>query len=290
MVGSLGSNFTASLFAPPGQKIVSVAPAAWADGYFIRLFQHVQARHADLRGASVAQNGVAEERAPHLVDTGDLEEAMEAVLACEDNETCTIDGELMPRRLRAPLLSLSFAQDGIFPAEVTGTWSAPEPSHRWSLGESSGLTISRANLTSTAPLWLEIEGQRPCLSAVLAHASPQDSGGRPAGRQFRCDRPGQIYLPAHTPQCWAATAPSHSPFLHPVCPSPRMMGASADDRPLGFGFEKTDALCDVQLTHFWRDFCCVLYFQRDIKTGSVLLPSTCRVTPPRISSRNRECE
>jgi hypothetical protein len=54
VVGSLGSNFAGTLFGGTGPKLVSLAPAGWADGYFIRLFQHLGARHADLRGPAIA--------------------------------------------------------------------------------------------------------------------------------------------------------------------------------------------------------------------------------------------
>ena len=36
----------------------------------------------------------------------------------------------------------------------------------------------------------------------------------------------------------AVAGPLVLTFVHPICPSPSMMGAGADDRPLGFGFEK----------------------------------------------------
>ena len=237
VVGSLGSSFTTALYAPPGPKIVSVAPAGWADGYFIRMFQHIRARHADLRGASIAQDGVTADRAPHRVDTKDLSDAIEAVLASEDSDSCVVDGELLPRRLGDAVLRLSFAQDGVFAAAVTGTWSAPEPSHRWSLGEASGLTISKASLPSAAPLWLEIEGQ--------GHVYPQQLPTRPlkilVGGQLAgsFDVIGRArYVCRLTPAMLTGDGPITLTFLHPVCPSPRMMGAGADDRPLGFGFEK----------------------------------------------------
>jgi hypothetical protein len=237
VVGSLGSSFTAALYAPLGQKIVSVAPADWADGYFIRMFRHIQARHADLRGASIAAGGEPEEFAPHLVDPKDLAEAIDAVLAWEETGTCTVDGEVLPRRLGATLLSLSFAQTEHFDAEVTGTWSAPEPSHRWSLGESSGLTISRAGLPSDVPLWLEIEGQ--------GHVYPPRLPTRPLKILLGGQLAGSFdvigrarYICRLTPAMLAGEGPIALTFLHPICPSPRMMGAGADDRPLGFGFEK----------------------------------------------------
>jgi hypothetical protein len=73
VVGSFGSNFTGTLFGRPGQNLISLAPAGWADGYFIHLFQHLGARHADLRGPAILQDGVAPDRAPHRIDTHDLE-------------------------------------------------------------------------------------------------------------------------------------------------------------------------------------------------------------------------
>jgi hypothetical protein len=235
VVGSLGSGFAGSLFGGPRQRLVSLAPAGWTDGYFIRLFQHLHARHADVRGPAVEQNGVAPDRAPHGIAVEDLAAAMAVVLQPETRSARQVDGEMLPSQLGAEVLCVPFQEDG--PVHTTGRWSASEPTHRWSLGPSSGLRFARSRLPSGTAFWLEIEGQ--------GHVYPPEMptrplhvlvNGVPAGHFDVIGRARYFCLVAA--EMLADSDDVALTFLHPVCPSPRQMGAGEDDRALGFGFEK----------------------------------------------------
>jgi hypothetical protein len=236
LVGCLGSAFTAALYAEPGKKIISLAPAHWADGYFIRMFQHIEARHADLRGPCLVEDTPQTDRSPHLIDAGDLDSAMTALKTRSASaDFAMVDGEAMPRSYGERLLSISFTTDEN--AVFTGAWSAPESAHRWSLGESSGLRIARGRLPRNAAIWLEIEGQ--------GHVYPPHLPTRPLRIMVNGVRAGDFdvigrarYACRLSPDMLGGGSEITLDFLHPVCPSPRMMGAGDDDRRLGFGFEK----------------------------------------------------
>ncbi len=146
-----------------------------------------------------------------------------------------VDGELVPCRLGAQVMSVSFHGDGR--VQFTGNWSGPEPAHRWSVGPSSGLAFARAALPGDGPFWLEIEGQGHVYPPRLP-TRPLDVlvNGAPAGH---FDVIGRARYFCHvTTEMLASRDDVALTFLHPVCPSPRQMGAGEDDRPLGFGFEK----------------------------------------------------
>jgi len=238
VVGSLGSDFVGALFAREGAKLVSLAPANWEDGYFIRLFQRIGACHADIRGPSTLFQG-AQDRAAHLADPQAIAAAIEAVQqpGLADFRDVTVDGEAMPRRLGRALLSYSFGAGGNVPQSLTGAWSAAEPTHRWSLGPVSGVTLPRDRLAGDGPFWLEIAGQ--------GHVYPPHLPTRPlqilaSGIDLgRFDVIGRTAIFCRIPRA-ALAGGGDLPltFVHPVCPSPRAMGAGEDDRALGFGFER----------------------------------------------------
>ena len=273
VVGSLGSGLVGSLFGRPHQRLISLAPSGWADGYFIRLFQHLDACHADLRGPSVEQNGVAADRAPHRIAVEELAAAMAVVLQPETRSARRVDGEMLPGRLGAEVLRLPLQADGLEHDPIllnqesgsdhalalcfgehfnptrdpirsdnalvltSGGWSAPEPTHRWSLGPSSGLRFARSRLPRGMAFWLEIEGQGHVYPPELP-TRPLDVlvNGKPAGRFDVIGRARYFCLiPA---EMLGDSDDVALTFLHPVCPSPRQMGVGEDDRPLGFGFER----------------------------------------------------
>jgi hypothetical protein len=235
VVGSLGSGFTGSIFGRYGQKLVTLAPADWADGHFIRLFQHLGARHADVRGPAIVPEGQAAERAPHSIALQELAEAIETILRPDAGLAAKVDGEMVPRRLGRERLSISFLDDGT--VQYIGGWSGPEPTHRWSLGAASGLRFAREALADGGACWLEIEGQGHVYPDRLP-TRPLDVlvNGMPAGHFEVIGR--ARYFCLVTPEMLAAGDAVTLTFLHPVCPSPHAMGAGEDDRPLGFGFER----------------------------------------------------
>jgi hypothetical protein len=234
VVAGLGSDVWASLFAPENLPIVTLAPAAWEDGYFIRQFQRIGARHADIRGPSTLLDAGDPIRSPHLADPAEIAAGIEAARrpAAAD---LTVDGEAMPRRLGPQILRIDFGQSGNSARFTTGAWSDPEPTHRWSLGPSSGLSLPEG----LPDAWAEIEGQgaihpphlptRPFTVVV---------DGKEAGA-FEVIGRTRIF-------CRVPAEAGTLTFLHPICPSPRQMGAGPDDRPLGFGFESVTLYARTQ--------------------------------------------
>jgi hypothetical protein len=227
VVASLGSEFWPMLFAPPGAPCVSLAPAAWPDGYFIPFFQHAEARHADLRGPSTLMAADDPVRSSHLIDPRRLDEAIDAVLR-PAAETVTIDGEILPRRVGACLVELRFGRLGNAAAQLRGEWSGAEAGLTWSLGDAARLLLPAAR----GAAWLEIEGQGHVYPHLPTRPLAVEAGGETIGR---FEVIGRTRLMCRLPRDLPAGA--ELTFRHPVCPSPRMMGGGADDRPLGFGFE-----------------------------------------------------
>jgi hypothetical protein len=239
VLGSLGSDFAGAVFAPEAARLVSLAPADWADGYFIRLFQRIGAVHADIRGPSTrlgTRLGTDLSQSPHIADPRAIAEGIAAVLRPVRDEV-EVDGELLPRRLGRMHLELGFGLDAQKnPAEVSGAWSPPEANHRWSLGPGSDLSIARKNFPQAGGAWLEIEGQGHVYPPILP---TRPLSVRVNGQVVGCfDVIGRTRLFCRIP---AEALDGHDPvlieFLHPVCPSPCAMGAGEDYRPLGFGFE-----------------------------------------------------
>ncbi len=230
VVGSLGSDFWATVFSPRAAKLVSLAPAAWEDGYFIGLFQRVGARHADVRGPSTGIGTDDVERSPHLADPDEIGAALQALMPAAADRV-VVDGEAMPGRLGGEMLRISFGRDGNAAAFIRGEWAEPEATHRWSIGASSALAVPGP----VAACWLAIEGQ--------GHVYPPHLPTRPLvvtanGVELaRFEVIGRTRLFCPIP---ATSGMLVLTFLHPICPSPRMMGAGPDDRPLGFGFEQVN--------------------------------------------------
>jgi hypothetical protein len=216
IVGGLGSDFWAIPFGRPGLSLVSLAPSAWDDGYFVHLFQ---------------RDGGDPVRSSHLIDPAELDRAMQAAMQPETPDV-VVDTEAMPRRLGPERLHLLFGQGGNAAPCLRGDWSAPEPAHTWSLGPTSEIVIPASLLSPGEAYWLAIEGQ--------GHVYPPHLPTRPvtvringhAAQSF--DLIGRTRLFCQVP---ATAAPLVLALHHPVCPSPRSMGAGADDRALGFGFE-----------------------------------------------------
>jgi hypothetical protein len=79
IVGDLGSNLSATIYARPGTGVVSLAPTRWDDTYFARLFQRLGVSHADLRGPSEPPETPNPGAAAYSIDVDHLREGIEAV-------------------------------------------------------------------------------------------------------------------------------------------------------------------------------------------------------------------
>jgi hypothetical protein len=130
----------------------------------------------------------------------------------------------MPRRVGACLAEWHFGTDGNATPYVRGDWSGPEPGLQWSLGPASSLALPDA----PGAAWLEIEGQ--------GHVYP-DLPTRPLSVAVDRRELGSFEVIGRTRLFCPWPGGGEVTFRHPVCPSPRDMGAGTDDRALGFGFE-----------------------------------------------------
>jgi hypothetical protein len=230
-VASLGSEFWAIPHARPGISLVSLAPASWDDGYFIRLFQNIEARHGDVRGPSTLRLAADPVRSPHLIDPDDIGQAIEAALSPATPDIM-VDGQVMPRRLGKERLHVFFGKGGNAASCLNGSWSEPEATHTWSLGAKSEIVVPRNLLPPGKAFWMTIEGQ--------GHVYPPHLPTRPMTVLIDGSEAGHFDLISLV-RLFVRVHLSHAPlritFRHPICPSPRMMGRVEHDRPLGFGFE-----------------------------------------------------
>jgi len=244
VVAGLGSDCTGMLFAREGTGIVTLAPAQWSDGYFIRLFQRLGVRHADVRGPSTLLDDGDPSCASHIADPGAIAAAL-AALQRDPTDTMMVDGEAMPRRSGENFLSLDFGAGGNAARYCRSGWAAAEAGHTWSVGPCSTLVLPR-DLLPEGAFWIEIEG--------MGHVHPPHLPTRPltvvvdgqdAG-SFDVIGDVRLFFLAPGSLALGSLAPGGSgemiiEFRHPLCPSPRMLGTGDDDRPLGFGFRRLEA-------------------------------------------------
>ena len=233
VVGSLGSTMTSTLFARDNAPIVTLAPSAWEDGYFIRLFQRSRARHADVRGPSTLFGGADSASAAHLADMSDIERGLRAVLEMPGSDPI-VDGEAVPHALGACVLSVIFGRGGNAGRFTQSGWAEAEETHTWSLGAAAGLIFDGATFPQE-DLWLEIEG--------MGHVHPPHMPTRPLAVRAngvavgRFDIIDEVRLFCRVPR---AIMTNGSNLLitieHSIRPSPKLMGAGEDTRRLGFGF------------------------------------------------------
>lgn len=234
VVASLGSDCTGLLFAREGTGVVTLAPAQWSDGYFIRLFQRLGLRHADMRGPSTLLDGGDPVRASHIADPRAIAAAL-AALRCDPADPMVVDGEAMPHRLGDAVLSLDFGAGGNAAAYCRSGWAAAEAAHTWSVGPCSTLVLPRT-LLAEGPLWIEIEG--------MGHVHPPHLPTRPLSVAVDGQDAGEFDVIGDVRLFFQAPGGPDDMvivFRHPLCPSPSMLGTGDDERPLGFGFRGLEA-------------------------------------------------
>ena len=240
IVGDLGSNLAASIYARRGASIVTLAPANWRDTYFAQIFQRLGVFHADVRGMPLPQAGEAGGHSAHVIYPAHLEAAMAAARMAQGTGLppgpIMVDGQQIARAPGRILLRISFAENGNASAYANSAFAPPEGQRSWSLGASCMLVIPKIEVPRGA-FWIEMRGEgivapphlvsRPLLLLV---------DGVPAGAW---DLEELVHIHAFVGDALQRKAGNMVlEFRHPICPSPSSLGKpSGDERPLGFMFE-----------------------------------------------------
>ena len=233
IAGDLGSNLAGIIYAQPGTALATLAPLRWPDDYFLKLFQRLDIVVADIRGTSLPEPGQSTGHADYLVHPPDLAAGLQAVAAAQRSGAARthIGSYLAVRRPGEVLLDVNFsaaagnadayACQGFAEPEVRGTWSVgPRSSVRLppvpgaALLEICGTGFVRPPYLVAKPFAVSLNGERVAEWAVGEAAA-----------LF-------VEIPPHMAHGALLVG-----FEHPVCPSPKAMGASDDDRALGFQFQ-----------------------------------------------------
>jgi hypothetical protein len=238
IVGDLGSNLAASIYARPGTGIVTLAPTGWEDSYFASIFQRIGACHADIRGASMPAPGQSPSNAPHAVNPADLLEGLEAVRAAipAPPDAPNVAGRIVARAPGEIVWQIRFGKHGDAAPYQRGLFSPPEENHTWSMGPSCRILVPDFR-PPRGDLWLEIKGVgfvgRPHL---VSRALGVAVNGKLLGN-FDIDELTHVHV-AVPAAAVAGRKELDLEFRTPVCPSPLSIGVSGDTRPLGFMFER----------------------------------------------------
>jgi hypothetical protein len=233
--GALGSGFAGVMFARPGLPVATLAPSDWPDNYFVNLFQKQDVRHADVRGISLGTSNNDVARGSFIVPGKDFSDALE-LLARSDDGMVRLGGNLLPRRLGEERFNLLFGTAGTAIRSQTHGWAAPEPNHTWSIGTACELRVPPGEI-GAGDVWLEATG--------FTFSPPNADPMRSLSVTVNGELLGERWLEGESRPIWLVRAellvaadPVRIRFQHPICPSPKSLGVSADDRELGYGFRR----------------------------------------------------
>jgi hypothetical protein len=235
IVGDLGSNIAAVIYARPETGIVTLGPSGWNDYFFIPTFQRAEMYHADVRGVSVPRDSGSIALAPYLVDPEHFDEGLRTVVSRNNMALPTAAGRLIARAPGPPMWEVRFGVKGNATPFQKDGFASPEAEWTWSVGKSCVLEIPPFALPA-ADFWLEIAGigytaapylvSRP-LSVVVNDVLRAD---------FEIDDLTRLHVGVPG-VVLSARDGMKIVFHHPVCPSPLDIGAGQDARALGFRFE-----------------------------------------------------
>ena len=240
VAGALGSGFAGVMFARPGLKVATLAPSGWPDNYFVNLFQKQDVRHADVRGdASLSLNGDAA-RSPFEVPAAAFSDALEQLASVgtpsRDGEIVRLGASVLPRRLRAEKFAVSFGAAGTAVRYQINGWAATEANHTWSTGTACELRVPRGEIGG-GDVWLEAAG--------FTFSPPNTDPMRSLSVTVNGALLAEYWLEGKSRPIWLVQAdllgaadPVRIRFQHPICPSPKSLGVSTDDRKLGYAFER----------------------------------------------------
>jgi hypothetical protein len=238
VVGDLGSNLAASIYARPGLGMVTLAPSGWHDDYFSNIFQRLDVCHADIRGVSLPTAGQIVGHAAHFVNPLDLAEGLQAVRQAVQSPpgAPSIAGRIVARAPGEVVWSIRFGEGGDAAQYQRGLFSPPEGTLTWSMGPTCRIVVPGFKPPGT-DCWLEVKGigfiARPHL---LSRALGVVVNGVQLG-DFDIDELTHVHVPVPA-GVLRGRKELELEFRHPACPSPLAMGVSNDTRPLGFMFER----------------------------------------------------
>ncbi len=235
LVGDLGSNLAAAIYARPGARLVTLAPLRWDDDYFAKLFQRLDLTLADIRGFSAGQGLAEVATTPHYVPPQSVLRGLAASLAGVADAVQTVSGRPVARAPGAVLLRVDFRAGGNAASFRKQGFASPERAGTWSIGTGCQVFLPRPE-NAPGGFWVEIEGLYP--------VSPLHPAARPLGISVngvhRLDSVVGGTTILHIPVSADLASASETltlAFAHACCPSPESLGVSADTRRLGLFFQ-----------------------------------------------------
>jgi capsular polysaccharide biosynthesis protein len=238
IVGDLGSNLAASIYAPENTGIVTIGPAGWRDGFFVNLFQRQRLLQADIRGVAIPRVTEAIGKAPCLVDPAHVRAGLDAVREARQSGAGAplVAGRRIARAPGPPVWTLRFGEGGNALRYPRRNFGTPEGTQTWSTGSECGLIVPHPEQAQD-DRWLEVKGN----SFIV----PPHFVSRPLGVSINGVRLADVDIDElthfHIPVPRAvlnARPATEMTFHHPICPPPHGFDPNtADERPLGFMFE-----------------------------------------------------
>jgi hypothetical protein len=236
IVGDLGSNLAASIYARPEAGMVTLAPSGWYDGFFANIFARIGVFQADIRGVS-SPTGQEVGHAPHTVNPDHVVQGLAAIRAAKTNYpgAPNVAGRIVARAPGPVVWQIRFGEGGDAAQYQRGLFSPPEGRLTWSMGPSCRIVVPGFAPSST-DLWLEVKGVGFTARPNLVSRSLGVAVNGTLIATFDIDELTHVYVPVPA-ALLAGRRDLELEFRHPICPSPLSMGVSTDTRPLGFSFE-----------------------------------------------------
>jgi hypothetical protein len=237
VVGDLGSNLAASIYARPGAGIVTLGPGAWYDDFFSNIFQRLEMFRADVRGPSIPASDQKPGHAAYALNPADVLEGLQAVRNAMATPTGAPDvaGRIVARAPGEVVWRIRFGEAGDAAPHQRGLFAPPEHMRTWSMGPSCRIVVPGFKPPG-CDMWLEVKGTGFTARPYLMSRSLGVAVNGVMLGNFDIDELTHLHVPVPA-GVLAGRAELEFEFRHPICPSPLAMGVSADTRPLGFMFE-----------------------------------------------------
>ena len=232
--GIWGSGLMYLMYAMPGTKVLSVAPTDWVDNFITGIIQQCDCRFADIRGPSLWSGKGLVRDAPFIVDLQQLAIGLDRLDqppgALHEDDMIEVMGTTTPVRVGPAEFTLDFTAGGNAWTTLETGWSVQEPYHIWALGALSTLSLPAEPFTGDYIIEMDcsIMMSPPHFVSKSVAVQVNDvnlASFTASGRGlFTFKLPHQVY---------AGHNRLRFTFDHPICPSPRALGISMDERPLG---------------------------------------------------------
>ena len=237
ITAEIGSNLAGIIYSQNCIDILTIAPNGWRDGYFVNILQRLNARQADVRGATTFSEARNLSQSTHVVNPADVIDAFRALNDCSaeyDRVGRTVAGRPILRTVPKSLKLITFGRTGNARNYQKDGWAEAEETHTWSLGSACSIRIDFPAHTVPS-LWLEMRGIACMQDNFLPHKMVEILVNGILVHSFATESAfhERFILPKET-------LGSHGlielVILHPVAPSPLDLSISSDPRPLGLGF------------------------------------------------------